>query len=78
MNAYFEVGGLEVCCSSCMLPCFLFNFLCSQDSARAESWASLKMQAIELSVKPNTVGMSLIHQWRWDSGSLWKLGTNFN
>ena len=25
--------------------------MCSQDSARAESWASLKVQAIELSVK---------------------------
>ena len=81
MNAYFEVGWVLLL--SCMLPCFLVNFLyftfwCSQDAARAENWASLKMQAIELSVKPDAVGMSLIHQWRWDSGSLWKLGTNFN
>ena len=71
MNAYFEVGSIL------LLSCMLLSE-CSQDSARAENWASLKMQAIELSVKPNVVGMSLIHQWRWDSGSLWKLGTNFN
>ena len=71
--------GRFFCWVACC-PAFLSTFytslsVCSQDSARAENWASLKMQAIELSVKPNVVGMSLIHQWRWDSGSLWKLGT---
>ena len=63
---------------SCAL--FLIPKLCSlnldlfcsnQDPATANLWTTMKLNAIEESVKNKNVGLSVVHQFRWDSGALW-------
>lgn len=35
------------------------------------------MQSIKAGVCQGSVGLSVIHQWRWDAASLWSLGRTF-
>ena len=49
----------------------MYAGLSGADYKDAETWTGLKIQAAELSAQKDSLGKSLIHQWRWDSTSLW-------
>lgn len=64
-------------CESCVrVSCGLLSILSncfvisSEDHEHAKAWAELRIKAGQDIVK-DQVGVSLIHQWRWDSASLW-------
>ena len=46
-----------------------------KDEESAEAWAKVKVEAGQ-NMSQGQVGMTVIHQWRWDSASLWLAGCN--
>lgn len=55
----------------------MFNFLfCKWPEAQevSDSWAAMKISSCEDSVKNGSVGLTIVHQWRFDAESLWYFG----
>lgn len=59
------------CLRSCVQPCLAPEF--AEDPEVAQQWAKFKVECSQ-KIEEGHVGCTIVHQWRWDSASLWHLG----